>query len=395
MIWVAPIILEEIMTKVSIVKCENYEHKRVKNAIFHSLELIGGLENIVKPGDNVLLKVNVIAGFPPERAATTHPSVVRAMVEIVKEAGGNPWVGDSSGAYGYTAQSLELSGIKKATEEAGGKLINFESTGAYNFEVNGKILTSVNIAKPAIDCDVLVSLPKMKTHMLTKYTGAVKNFYGVIPGSGKAAIHSLAPTEESFSNAVVDIYSVLKPNLAVMDGIVGMEGEGATNGTPIESRVILSSRDCVALDAVASEVMVFHHRDILTTCIAHNRGLGVGELERIEVVGEKINDVNIDFKKSRHIYYKLPKFLGKFIFKSAENISKVEISKDDCKKCKICLNSCPVSAIILEPEPFIDQKKCIKCYCCHELCRNGAVKLKTSYIGRQLLKGFLDQSLTR
>ncbi len=374
------------MAKVSIVKCENYEHPKVKTAILESLELIGGLEKLVKPEDTVLLKVNVIAGFPPERAATTHPAVVGAMVEIVKEAGGIPWVGDSSGAYGFTAQSLELSGIKKACEDFGGKLINFESTGTYPVKVNGRVLNTINVAKPVIDCDVLVSLPKMKTHMLTKYTGAVKNFYGVIPGGGKAAIHRQAPTEESLSHAVVDIYSALKPELAVMDGIVGMEGDGATNGTPIASGVILSSTDCVALDAVASEVMGFSFRDILTTRFAHERELGVGELDKIEVMGEKINDARVIFKKSRRTYYKLPTFLGKFVFKNAENMSKVEISGEDCKKCNICFESCPVSAITLEPEPFIDQEKCIKCYCCHELCRNGAVKLKTSYFGRRLLK---------
>lgn len=219
--------------RVSIVKCENYEHQKVKSAIIKSLELIGGIEEIVKPGNTVLLKVNVIIGFPPERAATTHPSIVGAMTEIVKEAGGIPWVGDSSGAYGYTAKSLELSGIKKACEEYGGKLINFESTGVYSMNIDGQILKTANIAKSAIDCDVLVSMPKMKTHQLTKYTGAVKNFYGVIPGSGKAAIHRQAPTEERLSQAVVDIYSALKPQLAVMDGVVGMEGEGATNGTPV------------------------------------------------------------------------------------------------------------------------------------------------------------------
>lgn len=374
------------MVKVSIVKCKDYEHQGVKNAILQSLELIDGLESIVKPGDNVLLKVNVIIGFPPERAATTHPVVVGAMTEIVREAGGIPWVGDSSGAHGYTGQSLELSGIKKACEEYGGRLINFESTGTYAVKVNGKVLTAINIAKPAIDCDVLVSMPKMKTHQLTKYTGAVKNFFGVVPGSGKASIHRQAPTEESLSEAVVDIYSALKPELAVMDGIVGMEGEGATNGTPIASGVILSSADCVALDAVASEVMGFSHNDILTTRIAHSRGLGVGMLDRIEVAGERINDVRLDFKKSKYLYYKLPTFLGKFMFKYAENISKVEISEDDCKRCKICFNSCPASAITLEPHPLIDQKKCIKCYCCHELCRNSAVKLKTSYLGKRLLK---------
>jgi ferredoxin len=188
------------------------------------------------------------------------------------------------------------------------------------------------------------------------------------------------------SEAVVDIYSALKPKLAVMDGVVGMEGEGATNGTPIASKVIMSSTDCVALDAVASEVMGFSHRDILTTCIAHERGLGIGELDKIEVVGEKINDVRLAFKKSKRTYYKLPAFLGKFVFKNAENMSRVFISEDECKKCRICFESCPVLAITLEPHPHIDQKKCIKCYCCHELCRNGAVKLKTSYFGKRLLK---------
>lgn len=380
------------MVQVSIVKCEDYD--KVKEAINKSLELIGGFEKFVKPGDIVLLKVNVIVGLPPERAATTHPAVAGAMVELVKEAGGIPWVGDSSGAYGFTAQSLILSGIKKATEDAGGKLINFESTGTYPVEVNGRVLTSVNIAKPVFDCDVLVSLPKMKTHQLTKFTGAVKNFYGVIPGSGKAAIHRQAPTEESLSHAVVDIYSALKPRLAVMDGVVGMEGEGATNGTPIASNVILAGSDCVALDTVASEIMGFSHKDILTTNFAHERGLGVGELDKIQVKGEKINDVKLDFKKSRYMYYRLPSFLGKFMFRYVENVSRVFISEDDCKKCRVCLESCPVSAITLEPHPFIDQKKCIKCYCCHELCRNSAVELKTSYLGKRLLKN-LNMSLEK
>lgn len=380
------------MVQVSIVKCEDYD--KVKEAINKSLELIGGFEKFVKPGDIVLLKVNVIVGLPPERAATTHPAVAGAMVELVKEAGGIPWVGDSSGAYGFTAQSLILSGIKKATEDAGGKLINFESTGTYPVEVNGRVLTSVNIAKPVFDCDVLVSLPKMKTHQLTKFTGTVKNFYGVIPGSGKAAIHRQAPTEESLSHAVVDIYSALKPRLAVMDGVVGMEGEGATNGTPIASNVILAGSDCVALDTVASEIMGFSHKDILTTNFAHERGLGVGELDKIQVKGEKINDVKLDFKKSRYMYYRLPSFLGKFMFRYVENVSRVFISEDDCKKCRVCLESCPVSAITLEPHPFIDQKKCIKCYCCHELCRNSAVELKTSYLGKRLLKN-LNMSLEK
>ncbi|MBU4076457.1 MAG: DUF362 domain-containing protein [Euryarchaeota archaeon] len=324
------------MEKVSIVKCENYEHDNVKNAIKKSLDLIGGLSKFVKPGNTVLLKVNAIIGFPAERAATTHPAVVRAMAELVKEAGGIPLVGDSSGAFGFTGQSLEMCGIEKAASDAGAKLVNFESTGTYPVKVNGKILKTINIAKPVIDCDVLISMPKLKTHQL-------------------------APSEESLSHAVVDVYSAIKPALAVMDGIVGMEGEGATNGTPADSKVIISGADCVSVDAVASEVMGFFHKDIMITRFAHERGLGVGMLDEIEVVGEKIKDVKLDFKKSKYFVYKFPDFIRKYLFGFAEKLSSVGISEDICKKC-------------------------IKCYCCHELCPNGAVELKTSFIGKQLLK---------
>lgn len=374
------------MTEVSIVKCNNYEHKNVRNAIKESLDLLGGIEKFVKPGNKVLLKVNAIIGFQPERAATTHPAVILAMAGFVKEAGGIPIVGDSSGAFGFTGQSLEMCGIAKAAREAQAELMNFESTGTYSVNIDGKILKNINIAKPVMDCDVLISMPKMKTHQLTKYTGAVKNFYGVIPGTGKAKIHQFAPSEVSFSHAVVDIYSALKPKLAVMDGIVGMEGEGATNGTPISSNVVMSSADCVSLDAVASEVMGFFHKDILTTRFAHERNLGVGEIKDIRILGQQIKDVKMDFKKSRYVVYKLPEFIRKSMFKFSENFSHVNISEKECKKCSICARSCPASAISFSPKPFIDQDKCIKCYCCHELCPNSAVKLRTSFIGGLILK---------
>jgi len=174
---------------------------------------------------------------------------------------------------------------------------------------------------------------------------------------------------KGLSNAVVDVYSALKPVLAVMDGIVGMEGEGATNGTPVGSKVVISGADCVSVDAVASEVVGFLHRDIMTTRFAHERGLGVGMLDEIDVVGEKIEDVRMEFKKSKYFAYKFPDFLRKYLFGFAEKVLRVEISEDVCKKCGICIKSCPSSAITLEPQAFIDQKKCIKCYCCMNYAR--------------------------
>lgn len=374
------------MVAVSMVRCPDYDYPRVKDAIRRSLELIGGLGAVVKPGDKVLLKVNVLLGTASERAVTTHPAVVRAMAELVREAGGVPWVGDASGAYGMTGQALRLSGIQKASEEAGAELLNFEATGSYEVLVPGhRVLEKILVAKPVMDCDVLVSMPKMKTHQLVKYTGAVKNFFGIIPGAAKARIHLDAPSEERFSEATVDIFSVVKPRLAVMDGIVGMEGEGASNGAPINSGLILASGDCVALDVVASEAMGFNHKDIFVTNYAHARGLGVGELADIQVVGEQLSDVRINFRKSRYLFNRLPPFIGKFVMRRMENIWGIVMDGSKCTRCGICQKSCPPSAITMSPFPQIDKNKCIKCFCCHELCRYGAVELKTSLVGRLLL----------
>ncbi len=381
------------MAEVSIVRCPNYDLARVKEAVRQSIELIGGLEAVVKPGDKVLLKVNVLLGAAPEKAVTTHPAVVRAMAELVKEAGGIPWVGDSSGAYSMTGAALRASGIQRAAEEAGAELLNFESTGAHEIPVPGhRVLERVFVAKPVVDCDVLISMPKLKTHQLVKYTGAVKNFFGVVPGSGKAQIHLAAPSEEQFSEAVVDIFSAVKPRLAVMDGIVGMEGEGASNGSPAALGLVMASRDCVALDALASEAIGFRYTDIFTTNCAHARGLGTGELADIRVLGERLSEVRANFRKSRYLANRAPAFAMRFLWSRLDNAVRVEMDSDRCTRCGICAESCPPSAITLSPFPEIHESKCIRCYCCHELCRFGAVQLKTSLLGRLLTRALLPST---
>lgn len=374
------------MQKVSIVKCENYEYERVRRAVKKSLDLIGGLEKVVKPGNRVLLKTNLLLGTKPEKAVTTHPAFVKAMAELVKEAGGIPWIGDSSGAYGLTGQALRLAGIEEAAKQVGAELLNFEATGAYRVELpNSKYLKEIYIAKPVLDCDVLISLPKMKTHMLTRVTGAVKNFLGIIPGTGKGEVHLLAPSEEEFCEALVDIYSTIKPRLAVMDGIVGMEGQGASNGTPINSQMILASHDCLALDAVQAEVMGFHWDEVLTTKYASQRGLGIRNMNEIRVIGEKIKDVKIDFKRARAV----SPFLGRLIFRLFKNLAVIVIEKNLCKACGICSDNCPAQAISVKDYAEINKEKCIECYCCQELCPHGAVKLKYSWLGKKLFRTFM------
>ncbi|MGB9132092.1 MAG: DUF362 domain-containing protein, partial [Methanosarcina sp.] len=244
-------------TRVAIVRCSDYSN--VKDAIRESLNLIGGLEKIISPGNRVLLKPNVLAVRPPEDAVTTHPAVVSAMCELVLEAGGIPVIGDGSGIVRpgstSTSQAFKASGIEDAASGCGAELINFETSGYVEVEVpNAGQFSRLHIAKAILDADVIISLPKLKTHELTLYTGAVKNFFGVIPQKNRKQAHALEDRDR-FGNAVVDIYSIVKPQLAIMDGIVGMEGNGPSNGTPVSAGVVMASYDCVALDIVASELI--------------------------------------------------------------------------------------------------------------------------------------------
>ncbi|MFQ6121206.1 MAG: DUF362 domain-containing protein, partial [Methanosarcinales archaeon] len=182
-----------MQAKVSIVKCEDYS--KVKKAVEKSLFLIGGLDNLIKENDKVLLKVNLLSANKPEEAVTTHPSIVEAMIDLVRNCKGIPIVGDSSGTIeaGGTAKAYEVSGIKKVVEDKGAEFINFETAGFEKINVpNAMQLSEIYLAKPILDADIIISLPKLKTHALTLYTGAVKYFFGCVPHKIRKTAHLLA-----------------------------------------------------------------------------------------------------------------------------------------------------------------------------------------------------------
>ncbi|MDI6917718.1 MAG: DUF362 domain-containing protein [Thermoplasmatales archaeon] len=336
---------------VSIVKCNDYS--TMKNAIKQSLDLIGGLGRIIKPNDRVLLKVNLLMAKKPEQAVTTHPSVVKAIIQLVKEKDGIPFVGDSAGGAGLTDKAFEVSCIKKVAEEENAELLNFERTGTYRIK-------GLNIAKPLLDSDVIISLPKLKTHTFTFFTGAVKNFFGGIPGKQKSELHSKYPKLNDFSNMILDIYSAVKPKLGIMDGVLGMEGDGPSNGEVVKSNVILSSFDCVSLDYVSSALIGYNPMGIATTRLAYERKLG--ETESIEIVGEKIENVKIDFRKP--------------VSEDAKENVVPFVDKEKCAQCLTCVSICPVNAInIINDDITFNRTKCIRCYCCSELCPEGAIRL--------------------
>lgn len=374
------------MTKVSIVKCRQYEQEQVNGAVRQALDLIGGIESFIKPGQRVLLKVNALSPKPPEAAVTTHPSIIKAMVLEVKRAGGIPMVGDSTGGMTTrqgTANTFRVAGIAAAVEESGAELVNFDISGVNAIEAAGPIKT-LHIAKPVLEADVVVSLPKLKTHSATVYTGAVKNMFGCIPGHRKSEYHRMAPKLKDFAEVLVDIYAAAKPALAVMDGIIGMEGNGPAAGNPRDIGVILASRDCVAMDAIASLIIGLQPLKIHTTSIAHNRGLGQGDPAKIEITGEPLEEVSIrDFDlPSNAMLDTMPGFLVKGLLGLLR--ARPEINSKACAGCRFCVESCPVQAMeMMGKVPRIDYEKCISCLCCQELCPQKAVEMKqVSRLGR-------------
>ncbi len=371
------------MSKVSIVKCPDYSS--VKEVLAEALELIGGLESVIQPGDNVLLKPNILAASPPENAVTTHPAVVTAMCKFVLEAGGKPAVGDGAGISrpGTTAQALKISGIQEAARKAGANIINFETAGFTLVDVPDPLqFKKLYISNPFLEADVVISLPKLKTHELTYYTGAVKNIFGAIPLKCRKKAHLLGK-RELFGEAVADIYSVIKPQFAVMDGIIGMEGNGPSHGKPVNSGVILASQDCISLDIVAADLIGFNPFIIPTTAGVFKKEFQ-NQNQSPSVVGTSIEEVRMKFKRSSGGVSTSPSFLTRTLGKHYNIYPYINQSK--CTRCKACYSSCSPAAIEqLEDGGFrIKKEKCILCYCCRELCPNDAVGIKKSLLATLL-----------
>ena len=370
------------MSKVSIVRCPDYNKKNVEDAVFRSVELIGGIENFVKAGDRVLIKPNLLSAKVPEEAVCTHPEVVRAVIRLVKKRGGRPLVGDSPRNF-FTIKDVDLvyekTGIKRVAEEECAELVKFDKVG----RVGG-----YPVAQLALDASAIISLPKLKAHAFTVMTGAVKNTFGMVPGLFKVECHKSKPKPKDFVKILLDIFQITKPRLSVMDGILAMEGDGPASGDPREVGLVLASADAVSLDAVVSKLVGLPPEKDIIVNEARRRNAGEADMDNIELMGETIESAEIkDFKlpKTAHAINALPDFLAA-MFARAIDFRPV-IYEKLCEKCGVCKDSCPVDAITInEKASHIDNNICIKCFCCHEVCPYRSIYIKRNFIANLFWK---------
>jgi len=367
------------MTKISVIKCSSYQLDEIRAAVRRSLDLLGGVSRFVRPGNKVLLKPNLLSAQSPEQAITTHPAVVEAVIELVKEAGGVPLLGDSpAGAIKSLEELWSTTGMLEVCHRHQVELVSFESSGVYQREFGGR---RYHIAKPVLDADVIINLPKLKTHSLTVMTGAVKNVYGVIPGLKKSMYHKQAPKPWEFSRLLVDIYALAKPHLNIVDAVTGMEGFGPSAGRPRQLGLILAGSDGVAVDAWAAHLLGRKPLDIPTTKIAYRQNLGEADLSRIEALGDDFKPLN-DFVWPPNWFYSfIPGFLARYAARLFWMRPAIDPAK--CTNCGYCVESCPVSALASAgPVPEFNYKICINCLCCSEVCPQHAVYQKRSPVAR-------------
>jgi uncharacterized protein (DUF362 family)/Pyruvate/2-oxoacid:ferredoxin oxidoreductase delta subunit len=362
---------------VSIVTCGSYDEADVLKGLQRAINLIGGIETFVRPGNRVLLKPNLLYGKSPEKAVTTHPSIMSGMIAIVREAGGLPFIGDSPSIESLN-KAAEKSGIKKVAEEAGCPLVEFDKP--VLVERGGRLFKKWEIDRSVLEADVMINLPKWKTHSQVLLTLGVKNLFGCVPGSRKALWHLKAGDDRKrFAQMLIDLYRVIPSSLTVLDGILGMEGDGPGSGHPISLGLILASRDPLHLDQIVCDILGISRKALPTNRVAFESGLG---RDSIEVVGEPLERVRIPdftFPTLTEPDWNLPAFVKRAL-KNALT-SKPAVEQELCKACHRCEEICPAKALTTEDERRVfDYKKCIRCFCCLEVCPEGAVSIQPGWL---------------
>ncbi len=330
------------------------------------------LERFAPPlqGRSVLVKPNCLMGADPARAVTTHPSLVRAIVRALRRRGARVAVGDNPGAraYGSARAAFAAAGLLDAAEGAYEDIGARTASAPLRFGASGRAIVSAAV----LEADWLVTVPKLKTHSLTLITGAVKNSYGILAGAEKVRLHREAPTPGRFARAVAAVCAIRPPDLAVLDAVTAMEGDGPTHGTPRELGLVLAAADPVALDATAARIAGIEPGRVLHLGEAAALGLGTADAAGIRLDGDpgQVGPLRVPSTQRAGV---LTAIANLVVFNVLHR-SRLRVDVRKCRGCGECVGACPSEAIVLgDGTVTIDTRRCQLCFCCAELCPEGAV----------------------
>ena len=374
-------------TRIFIEKIDSYKLPAISKfieTVFSNLHLDKKLQDC----NTILLKPNMLGPYSPEKAVTTHPAVVEAMIMILQTLGKEVWLGDSPGGSVPVGKIWKSTGMEELCKRYHVKMVNFSTDGLELKKIDDR---EYKLAQSFFKADAVINLAKYKTHSLMYYTGCVKNLYGLVPGLKKSDYHRMHPNLEEFSQVISDIYLLGKPQIVlnILDGIWGMEGEGPSSGEPRNFGILMASENGAALDWQASRMMGFNDDQVnyILNCL-QKQNIKISEI----ITDDKWKHFtfsNVKIKKISRMIKLVqlsPEFL-KDIFRKAYKYYPAFTNK--CKLCGVCRDSCPVQAITISQgavKPEINHEICIKCMCCHELCPYNAIYIHKSLLARFLVK---------
>ncbi len=370
------------MTTVSLLKCETYDREALARAVEASFKNIGFDPKKFKKA-RVALKPNLLTSSTPDQAVVTHPEFFRAVAQFVKKNGGKPVLIESPAIQPLTRVMKKTGYDELAREEGVEVVVPYDAAVIHNEKA--RLFKRFEVAKEILDADIIINIPKLKTHEITHITGAVKNLFGLIPGTRKAQWHMRAKTKEDFSNFLLDFYGAVvseiakgRPLITLMDAVVGMEGKGpGTSGTPKQIGAVLAGMDAIAVDYVAAGLVGADINKVLTITEGAKRGLGAASSDKITIKGDAIASFDVSgFAEPRSSSPTIP-FPG--LLKNLI-VERPVPSADRCTLCYQCREICPAGAISRAQGkmkvPSYDYNKCIRCYCCMEVCPEAAISLR-------------------
>jgi uncharacterized protein (DUF362 family)/Pyruvate/2-oxoacid:ferredoxin oxidoreductase delta subunit len=362
------------MYSAALIKSENYNN--CYNNLKKGFRLLGGISKYIKKNEKILVKPNFLKAADVEKAVTTHPEIIKAIIKIIIDCGAIPLIGDSPGM-GTPEKVLEKLGLTDFIKKNNVKLVDCYTQITKTIKYKNRLIKFV-VFKGIEDADKIFTVAKLKTHGMMYYTGAIKNLFGVIPGGLKPELHYKFSEYRDFADMLTDLLILTKPAFSIIDGITAMEGNGPGSGKPRNLNCIIMSDNALTADICACDIIGYKPEQVPVLDSAVKKNLGPKTINEIKILGDTLNEFRVkDFKKVGNLkkVYRMVFPVFDWLIKKLM-VSKPVAKHKECVLCGECIKICAAKAVQIKNKKIkFDYKKCIRCYCCQEICPEGAIKI--------------------